>query len=42
MDVGVDACNYTPISFEEIRAYMTTQIVTNHHPELLTDPWDKS
>lgn len=42
MDVGVDACNYTPISFEEIEAYMIKQPITLHHPELITDPWDKS
>jgi len=33
MDVGVDAHDYAPISFEEIQAYMNTQPVTNHHPE---------
>jgi calcineurin-like phosphoesterase family protein len=41
MDVGVDACNYTPISFDEIKVYMDTQVFTLHHPELVTDPWNK-
>jgi calcineurin-like phosphoesterase family protein len=42
MDVGVDAVGYRPISFDEIKVYMDTQQVTNHHPELVSDPWDKS
>lgn len=42
MDVGVDAQNYRPIHFDEIKAYMDTQEVTHHHPELVSDPWDKS
>lgn len=42
MDVGVDAQGYRPISFDEIKVYMETQSTVSHHPELLTDPWDKS
>lgn len=42
MDVGVDAHNFTPVSFDTIAAYMKTQDVTLHHPELVSDPWDKS
>jgi calcineurin-like phosphoesterase family protein len=34
MDVGVDARSFKPISFEEVGAYMLTQPVTKHHPEL--------
>lgn len=41
MDVGVDAQNYRPVSFEEVKRYMDKQEVTLHHPELVTDPWDK-
>jgi calcineurin-like phosphoesterase family protein len=39
MDVGVDVHNFSPVSFEEIRAYMITQEIVHHHPELVTDPW---
>lgn len=42
MDVGVDACNYAPISFDEVKTYMEAQPVTLHHPEMDSDPWDKS
>jgi len=41
-DVGVDARNYRPIEFDEVKAYMDKQPVTLHHPELVTDPWDKT
>lgn len=41
-DVGVDAQNYRPIEFGQVKAYMDKQPVTLHHPELVTDPWDKT
>lgn len=41
MDVGVDAQHYTPISFEQVREWMKDKDVTLHHPELVTDPWEK-
>jgi calcineurin-like phosphoesterase family protein len=41
-DVGVDAQNYRPVEFDEVKAYMDKQPITLHHPELTTDPWDKT
>jgi calcineurin-like phosphoesterase family protein len=42
MDVGVDVHDFRPISFEEVRAYMVDQDVTLHHPEMQSDPWDRT
>lgn len=42
MDVGVDVWNFAPVPFDVVRAYMIQQPVTLHHPELVSDPWDKS
>lgn len=38
MDVGVDCHGYTPVHFDTIKTYMDQQPVSQHHPELLTDP----
>jgi calcineurin-like phosphoesterase family protein len=33
MDVGVDAQNYTPISFDAVREFMLSRPPTPHHPQ---------
>ena len=42
MDVGVDPNHYTPIPLTMVKKLLEPNNVTLHHPELLTDPWDKS
>lgn len=42
MDVGVDTHQFTPYHFDEVKAYMETQDVTDHHPEMVSDPWDRT
>ena len=41
MDVGVDPQHFHPVPFEMVRLRLELLEVTLHHPELLTDPWEK-
>lgn len=41
MDVGVDPQFFQPVPFSMVRAKLELHAVTLHHPELVTDPWDK-